>query len=60
VQGTAVPAGATVSKPGVTGSPAAGSVGAKKPSGSSSASEPERKKSTLLDALRDFNRERRD
>jgi hypothetical protein len=59
VQGSAVPAGATASKPGVTGTPARGSVTGKTTAGTPSKSEPEKKSSSLLDALKDFNRERR-
>ncbi len=59
-QGTAQPAGASPAKPGMTGSPTGGTVAGKTAAGSSEASQPEPKSgSGLLDALRDFNRQRR-
>jgi hypothetical protein len=43
----------------VTGTPARGSVTSKTTAGTPSKTEPEKKSSSLLDALKDFNRERR-
>lgn len=59
-QGSPQSAGAAPNKPGVTGTPTGGAVAGKQAAGTPEASSPERKSgSGLLDALRDFNRQRR-
>ena len=59
--GPATPAGAVPSQAGAAGSPSHGSVAGKSAADRPSAAEPEKKKSSgLLDALRDFNRQRSD
>ncbi len=60
VQGSPQSAKAVPGQPSVTGSPTGGTVADERASGRSEASQPERKSgSGLLDALRDFNRQRR-